>query len=233
MIQSRNTAAFTLIELLVVIAIIGILASLLLPALASGRARARRSACLNNLRQTYLAFQTYAHDFDGAVPLGYRGGRKQWNTMVYSGTANKFVLFGVLHTAGFVENPRMLYCPAETAPEQMFNTATNPWPPGVSGVNVQGGYASRPLVDWGFGDAPADWPRLDLLPRGALLADGLGQPDRVDSRHRTGANVAYTDGSARWVKRSVFDKPLSLCPSISPSCNAAQDQIWAALDAAP
>ena len=233
MSRSRNITAFTLIELLVVIAIVGILASLLLPALASGRARARRTACLNNLRQTYLAFQTYAHDFDGAVPLGYRGGRKQWNTMVYSGTANKFVLFGVLHTAGFVENPRMLYCPAETAPEQMFNTSTNPWPPGVSGVNVQGGYASRPLVDWGLGDSPANWLRLDLLPRGALLADGLGQPERVDSRHRLGANVAYTDGSVRWVKRSVFDTPLSLCPSISPSCNAAQDQIWTTLDTAP
>ena len=229
----RKATAFTLIELLVVIAIVGILASLLLPALASGRARSRRAACLNNLRQTYLAFQTYAHDFDGAVPLGYRGGRKQWNTMVYSGTANKYVLFGVLHTAGFVENPRMLYCPGETAPEQMFNTATNPWPPGVSGVNVQGGYASRPLVDWALGDTPTEWVRLDTLTRGALLADGLGQPERVDSRHRTGANVAYTDGSVRWVKRAVFDTPLSLCPTIGPSCNAAQDQIWTALDTAP
>ncbi len=233
MTRSKSIAAFTLIELLVVIAIIGILASLLLPALAKGRSRAQRATCLNNLRQTYLAFQTYAHDYEGAVPLGYRGGRKQWNTMVYSGTANKFVLFGVLHTAGFLENPRMLYCPAETAPEQMFNTATNPWPPGISGVNVQGGYASRPLVDWALGDTPTQWARLDPLTRGALLADGLGQPERVDSRHRTGANVAYTDGSARWVKRSVFDQPLSLCPSISPACNAAQDRVWAALDAAP
>ena len=233
MARSKNIAAFTLIELLVVIAIIGILASLLLPVLANGRARARRAACLNNLRQTYLTFQAYANDFDGAVPLGYRGGRKQWNTMVFSGTANKFVLFGVLHTAGFVENPRMLYCPAETAPEQMFNTSTNPWPPGVTGVNVQGGYASRPLVDWGLGDTPANWVRLDPLTRGALLADGLGQPERVNSRHRTGVNVAYTDGSARWVKRSVFDTPLSLCPNISPACNTAQDQIWTALDTAP
>jgi prepilin-type N-terminal cleavage/methylation domain-containing protein/prepilin-type processing-associated H-X9-DG protein len=59
---------FTLVELLVVLAIIGILASLLLPALGRGRARAQSAACLNNLRQLGIAFQLYLHDNADTFP---------------------------------------------------------------------------------------------------------------------------------------------------------------------
>jgi prepilin-type N-terminal cleavage/methylation domain-containing protein/prepilin-type processing-associated H-X9-DG protein len=67
--RAKRSVGFTLVELLVVIAIIGVLVALLLPAVQSARESARRSTCVNNMRQVALAL-VHHHDAKGHFPHG-------------------------------------------------------------------------------------------------------------------------------------------------------------------
>ncbi|MCC7377391.1 MAG: type II secretion system protein [Verrucomicrobiales bacterium] len=66
--RSSRGGAFTLVELLLVIAIVGILASLMVPALGRAKAQAQSAACMNNLRQLGIATRLYADDFQERLP---------------------------------------------------------------------------------------------------------------------------------------------------------------------
>jgi prepilin-type N-terminal cleavage/methylation domain-containing protein len=109
---TNQLRAFTLVEVLVVIAVVAILAAVLLPVLASAKARARRTTCMNNLKQINLGIRLYADDNGDVLP---NLGNLTW--IAYREAVKGYAGLN----APSSPNDRIFTCPADT----FYVTITN------------------------------------------------------------------------------------------------------------
>jgi prepilin-type N-terminal cleavage/methylation domain-containing protein len=207
----RVRSGFTLLELLVSIAIIGILAALLLPAVSKAKERARRTQCLNQLRQIGVAMQLYSDDYWGRFPdastnnPAFYGNWWPWDLNTN--------LVAELESRGATRN--ILYCPSrgDMNDDQHWNF----WKYFPGNSNRVVGYVF--LVEGAMQTPPELWRyRVSNRPSDTeLVVDAtmsqnsnyvtvhgklLERTSHLEKRQPAGGNIVFEDGHVEWRKFS-------------------------------
>jgi len=164
---------FTLVELLVVIAIIAMLAALLLPALSSARERARRTVCVNNLRQISIAYEMYAEDYYENFPGNPEG--------LYPEEDTPKTLY-----PDYIKTAKTFWCPSSASRNNHFSS-------NLTSLNWENSYS------FVFGLTTSNTcpnPVPMVSDNGIFSSSAL-----LYGNHKYGMNVLYIDGSVRWLNQ--------------------------------
>lgn len=202
--MKKQRQAFTLIELLVVIAIIAVLASMLLTAISSSKAKAKQIACVNNLKQVSLALKMWADDNNSKFP---------WNLSVTNGgTMEVEAESWVDHfrvCSNELATAQVLFCPSDVK----NRPATN-WASIDGGVNVSyfvcltasEAYPQTILlgdrnVKGGSGGLDAKWSKF--------LGSSIDAAWDTKTMHIRRGNLALVDGSVHQTKTESLRAQIS------------------------
>jgi prepilin-type N-terminal cleavage/methylation domain-containing protein/prepilin-type processing-associated H-X9-DG protein len=189
MARRRSPAiGFTLIELLVVIAIIAILASILFPVFSRAREKARQTSCLSNLKQLALALDMYVQDYDEALVFGWMPLQSYWyRTAIVPYVRNSQIFICPSEKrgeCGYGYSRPHLPCDSRTDPLLCIGEINRP-----SEVMWLCDSEGNPDPTWYWVYCPVEYPGMQ---------NGYGA---VADRHNGGANQAFLDGHAKWMKR--------------------------------
>jgi prepilin-type N-terminal cleavage/methylation domain-containing protein/prepilin-type processing-associated H-X9-DG protein len=216
--MKQTRKAFSLVELLVVIAVIAILTALLLPALGRARERAKRIGCLNNLKQMSLGSHMFAEDdtqggyskvsnfVDDDLNWLYPGYVPNLRSYVCPSTQN-FVRTNLVSgkLVDLLDNAPSKYLAGHSYEVFGFFRGIEPKPRKTqsSVLTYQKKKAAFGLA--GFIAGPAEvWIILDADEHTAALGAKENYPDPIDNHGAEGANVAFVDGHAEWIKSREY-----------------------------
>lgn len=182
---------YTLMELLLVIAVIGILAAILLPALARSREASRRASCLSNLSQIGMSFRMFALENKGGLP--WSGGK---------GDATALLQL----VPEYAPDYRVFICPSDShgegrnernAEEIALNTGLDAPRSLRTSYDYLGAYTAQPVT---YPHPSRPIPVLPVMWDMALKSSNRGSWNHVPG----GSNVLWLDGTVRFVRIEDF-----------------------------